>query len=172
MFTCKIYDKYRRARARLLPRVGDTAKIKVLRWQTAGPHPTAIYRINFKRAVIRDLRRRGSVLYCLNFISRIAQREHTCACTRCRRRSVQRRTCSAPNTRIRQLEARKGRSAGSAGRRGEKRRRESPRGNTGSRAQAVPSALVIFPFYAFHSFVSLRMPASACCCTSVCVRAG
>lgn len=47
-----------------------------------------------------------------------------------------------------------------------------PGGNTGSRAQAVPSALVIFPFYAFHSFVSLRMLASACCCTSVCVLAG
>lgn len=25
----------------------------------------------------------GSAVYCLNFISRIVQREHTCACTRC-----------------------------------------------------------------------------------------
>ena len=44
----------------------------------------SIYRINFKRVVICDLRSDGgSVVYCLNFISRIAQRKHTCAYTRC-----------------------------------------------------------------------------------------
>lgn len=44
-----------------------------------------------------------------------------------------------------------------------------PGGNTASPAQAVPSALVIFPFYAFHSFVSLRMLAPAL--RRLCVRA-
>lgn len=106
-------------------------------------------------------RRSGRVLFKFHFTNCTARahvRVHTLL--------WQQRTCSAPNMCTRQQEARKGRSMRSAGcRRGPSGK---PGGNTGSRAQAVPSALVIFPFYAFHSFVSLRMPASA----SVCVRAG
>lgn len=110
-------------------------------------------------------------MYCLNFISRIAQCEHTCACTRCCAAAHVLRTEYVYQT----TSGKEGRVRGTvAGCRGGGRKTPSgkPGGNTGSRAQAVPSALVIFPFYAFHSFVSLRMPASACCCTSVCVLAG
>jgi len=110
----------------------------------------------------------GLVVYCLNFISRIAQREHTCA-LQCNGARAPHRI-RVPTRSKERVDPWNPRGIGSE-RGGEETPSGKPGGNTGSRAQAVPSALVIFPFYAFHSFVSLRMPAFARCCTSVCVRA-
>lgn len=114
------------------------------------------------------------LVYCLNFISRIAARALA------RSRNAAARTlhtlpyldARAPsNTCIRQQheeDDRAGRRVVDYGDVGGKTPSGKPGGNTGSPAQAVPSALVIFPFYAFHSFVSLRMLAPG---GFVCVRA-
>lgn len=142
-----------------------------------GTYPTTIYRINFKHFVIRDLRSDGGtrsrVLFKFHFTNCTRASTHTYTsaynrvCVHTLPRSSK-RTCSATaDTCIRNNKAWAGRAA-----RGVRGKTPTGKlgGNTGSRAQAVPLALVIFPFYAFHSFVSLRMLATArCTSASVCV---
>lgn len=124
-------------------------------------YPRTIYRMNFNRALSSAVPS-GRILpacfvYRLNFISRIEHATRTHVNTPAPHAQCGAR--AAPQIRASDNKGGGGEEEG-RGWIGGRRRQGRPEGNTGSRAQAVPSVPVIFPFYEFHSFVSLRMLAT------------